>query len=121
MIALLSAGCTRIEQNDQKKSQLAVGASGETAMTLSVENLDAPLGAEIRGLDISKPLDRSEIGAIEEAWRTRLVVVFRGQTLSDPQLLAFSRYFGELDPPGPNPYGEPFNKQFPQINVIQCH
>jgi taurine dioxygenase len=33
-------------------------------------------------------------------------------------LLAFSRQFGELDPPGPNPYGEPFNKQFPEINVI---
>jgi taurine dioxygenase len=44
--------------------------------------------------------------------------VFRGQTLSDPQLIAFSRNFGELDPPGPNPYGEPFNKQFPELNVI---
>src|SRR4030095_13619619 len=33
-------------------------------------------------------------------------------------LLAFSRQFGELDPPGPNPYGEPFNKEFPEINVI---
>jgi len=42
----------------------------------------------------------------------------RGQALSDPQLLAFSRLFGELDPPGPNPYGEPFLKQFPEINVI---
>ena len=28
------------------------------------------------------------------------------------------RNFGELDPPGPNPYGEPFNKQHPEINVI---
>jgi taurine dioxygenase len=33
-------------------------------------------------------------------------------------LLAFSRRFGDLDPPGPNPYGEPFNKQHPEINVI---
>jgi taurine dioxygenase len=46
------------------------------------------------------------------------VIVARGQRLSDPQLLAFSRQFGELDPPGPNPYGEPFNKEFPEINVI---
>ena len=58
------------------------------------------------------------MSAIEDAWRTRLVIVARGQRLSDPQLLAFSRQFGELDPPGPNPYGEPFNKQFPEINVI---
>src|SRR5206468_11749359 len=46
------------------------------------------------------------------------VVLLRGQQLSDPQLLAFSRHFGELDPPGANPYGEPFNKEFPEINVI---
>ena len=43
---------------------------------------------------------------------------FRGQKLSDPQLIAFSRNFGELDPPGPNPYGEPFNKEHPELNVI---
>src|SRR4029453_5707864 len=41
-----------------------------------------------------------------------------GQKLSDPQLIAFSKYFGELDPPGPNPYGEPFNKEHPELNVI---
>jgi len=87
-------------------------------MAVSITNLPAPLGAEVAGIDLSKPLARHDVDAIEQAWRTRLVVVFHGQRLSDPQLLAFSRYFGELDPPGPNPYGEPFNKQFPEINVI---
>ncbi len=87
-------------------------------MTISIRNLDAPLGAEIRGADLSKPLAQNDVAVIEEAWRTRLVVVVHGQSLSDPQLLAFSKYFGELDPPGPNPYGEPFNKEFPEINVI---
>jgi len=61
---------------------------------------------------------RPEIDAIAAAWRERLVLVFHGQTLSDPQLIAFSRNFGALDPPGPNPYGEPFNKQHPELNVI---
>lgn len=87
-------------------------------MTLSIRNLDAPLGAQVRGVDLAQPLGRDDVDAIEAAWRTRLVVVFHGQSLSDPQLLGFSRYFGELDPPGPNPYGEPFNKEFPEINVI---
>ena len=89
-----------------------------TAMPLSIRNLDAPLGAEVSGVDLAEPLARDEVDAIEQAWRDRLVVVVRGQELSDPQLLAFSRYFGELDPPGPNPYGEVFNKAFPDINVI---
>ncbi len=87
-------------------------------MTIAISDIDAPLGAEVSGVDLSAPLSRGDLDCIETAWRTRLVVVIRGQTLSDPQLLAFSRCFGELDPPGPNPYGEPFNKAHPEINVI---
>lgn len=87
-------------------------------MTLLIRNLDAALGAEVDGIDVSKPLPPASIDAIEAAWRERLVVVFHGQSLSDPQLIAFSRHFGELDPPGPNPYGEPFNKAHPELNVI---
>jgi taurine dioxygenase len=87
-------------------------------VAVTIRNLDAPLGAEIRGVDLSKPLAPDDLGAITAAWQSRLVVVARGQRLSDPALLSFSRQFGELDPPGPNPYGEPFNKQFPEINVI---
>jgi alpha-ketoglutarate-dependent taurine dioxygenase len=87
-------------------------------MVISIRNLDATLGAEIDGIDVSKPLPQADIDAIEAAWRERLVVVFHGQSLSDPQLIAFSRNFGELDPPGPNPYGELFNKAYPELNVI---
>jgi taurine dioxygenase len=87
-------------------------------MAISIKNLDAPLGALIDGIDVAKPLPRADVDAIEDAWNERLVVVFRGQNLSDPQLIAFSKNFGELDPPGPNPYGEAFNKEHPELNVI---
>jgi taurine dioxygenase len=87
-------------------------------MAIAVTKLDAPLGARLDGVDLAMPLAQSDVDAIAEAWRTRLVVTAHGQRLSDPQLLAFSRNFGELDPPGPNPYGEPFNKDYPDINVI---
>ena len=87
-------------------------------MAISIRNLDAALGAEVSGIDVSKSAAAVDIAAIEDVWRARLVVVFRGQSLSDPQLIAFSKNFGELDPPGPNPYGEPFNKQHPELNVI---
>src|SRR6516164_4911203 len=85
---------------------------------MQIGNLDAALGAEILDIELSEPLPQAVVAAIEAAWRERLVVVFRGQELSDPQLMAFSRNFGELDPPGPNPYGEPINKEHPEINVI---
>ena len=87
-------------------------------MAVQITNLDAPLGAEVAGVDLSAPLKRADLDAIAAAWRERLVVVFRGQKLTDPQLIAFSRYFGELDPPGPNPYGASFNKAHPELNVI---
>ena len=48
-------------------------------MTLSIRNLDAALGAEIAGVDVSRPLPQSDIDAIESAWRDRLVVVMHGK------------------------------------------
>jgi taurine dioxygenase len=87
-------------------------------VAVSIRNLGAPLGAEVGGIDLSKPVAREDVETIEGVWRDRLVVVFREQKLTDRQLIAFSKYFGELDPPGPNPYGEPFNKEHPELNVI---
>ena len=87
-------------------------------MTMGIENLEAALGAVVHGIDVSRPLAADEVRTLEQVWRERLVVVLRGQKLSDPQLIAFSRQFGELDPPGPNPYGEPFMRKHPELNVI---
>jgi taurine dioxygenase len=68
---------------------------------MEIRNLDAVLVAEVLGIELAAPLRESEVDAIETAWRERLVV-------------PFSENFGELDPPGPNPYGEPFNKAHPR-------
>jgi alpha-ketoglutarate-dependent taurine dioxygenase len=87
-------------------------------VAVSIRNLGAPLGAEVGGIDLSKPVAREDVETIEGVWRDRLVVVFHEQKLTDRQLIAFSKCFGELDPPGPNPYGEPFNKEHPELNVI---
>jgi len=86
-------------------------------MTMAIE-IEAALGAIVRGIDLSRPLAADEVRTLEHVWRERLVVVLREQRLSDPQLIAFSRQFGELDPPGPNPYGEPFIREHPELNVI---
>jgi taurine dioxygenase len=89
-----------------------------TTASFEVVPLDAPLGAEIRGLDVSQPLTAETVAALKEAWDRHLVLVMHGQSLDDDQLLAFTLNFGELDPPGPNPYGEAFLPQYPDINVI---
>jgi taurine dioxygenase len=81
-------------------------------------NLGNSIGAEITGVDLSKPLDTNEISFVKKSWNKSLVLRFRNQALSDDDLLRFSRYFGELDPPGPNPYGVTFLPEYPEINVI---
>jgi taurine dioxygenase len=82
-----------------------------------VTPLASALGAEVRGVDL-RHVGAAAFTLIHEAWLRHLVLRFRGQQLTDSQLLALSRLFGELDPPGPNPYGAPFLADFPEINVI---
>ena len=76
------------------------------------------IAADIQDANLSQPLDDVSIAAITEAWNQHLVLRFRNQHLSDADLIRFSSYFGELDPPGPNPYGVTFLPEFPEINVI---
>src|SRR5690349_13441219 len=85
---------------------------------IQVRRIGEALGAEISGVDLARPIAPEVFGEIRAAWLEHLVIRFRSQQLSDPQLLAFSRLFGELDPPGPNPYGKPFLPAHPEMNVI---
>ena len=84
---------------------------------ITVAPLAPALGAEVGGVDL-RAVDTATFAEIKDAWRKHLVLRFRGQVLTDPQLLAFSKLFGDLDPPGPNPHGAPFLADFPEINVI---
>jgi len=86
--------------------------------SIQVKKLADALGAEVSGVDLSLPLAAGTFAEIRKAWLDHLVLRFREQTLSDPALLAFSKLFGELDPPGPNPYGKPFLPEHPEMNVI---
>ncbi|MBO6782759.1 MAG: TauD/TfdA family dioxygenase [Alphaproteobacteria bacterium] len=63
------------------------------------------IGAEISGIDLSEPLGEEAFDRIHAAWLEHLVLIFRDQRLSDADLKAFSRRFGELDQvPGWEPF-----------------
>ena len=85
---------------------------------MEIVRLSPNIGANIAGIDLSKPLSSGVIENIKAAWDEHLVVRFRNQSIRDDDLLRFSKYFGELDPPGPNPYGITFLPEYPEINVI---
>ena len=66
-------------------------------MALTIRKLHGSLGAEIRGVNFSSPLDQDTKSKVEAAWRTYGVLVFRDQDISDAEHVAFSRHFGELE------------------------
>ena len=66
-------------------------------MTIEIIPSRSALGAEVRGVDLSKPLTDDAFMAIQQAWYDHIVLLFRGQKLSDDDLIRFSRHFGELD------------------------
>ena len=53
------------------------------------------LGAEVIGVDLSAPLGHDLVAGLRQAWLENQVLVFRGQSLSDAQLLTVARAFGE--------------------------
>jgi taurine dioxygenase len=57
----------------------------------------AALAADIEGVDLAGALRPEAAAAIKQAWGDHLVLRFRGQRLSDDDLMRFSRQFGELD------------------------
>jgi taurine dioxygenase len=61
-----------------------------------------PLGAEIRCGDL-RSLDDVTALEIRQVWLDHLVVLFRGQRLSDADLIAFGRRFGEFQYSNPLP------------------
>ena len=66
-------------------------------MAIGVTPLHGLFAAEVHGLDLTRPLGREDIAAIEAAIAEHAVLVFPDQRLTDEQQLDFSRRFGELE------------------------
>ena len=69
----------------------------EKPVAVSVVKLHPVIGAEIRGVDLSRPLDDDTVRAIKNAWYDHTVLVFRDQMIDDAQQLAFTRSLGEIE------------------------
>jgi taurine dioxygenase len=57
----------------------------------------AALAADVEGVDLAGPLSPEIMADIERVWGDHLVLRFRGQRLSDDDLMRFSRRLGALD------------------------
>lgn len=63
---------------------------------MEVLKLSNAIGAEVRGIDLTDPLDTQTITAIEEAWAENIVLLFRGQELGLEEHTRFASYFGTV-------------------------
>lgn len=64
--------------------------------TIAVDRIAGALGAEVSGVDLSRPLADTVIAEIRRALIDNCVIFFRDQHLTPEQHLAFGRRFGEL-------------------------
>ncbi len=77
--------------------------------TITIDKLTPILGAEIGGIDLSKPLSNRQQDEIHRALAENLVIFFRDQHISQEQHMAFGRLFGDLHthPAAPSEPGKP--------------
>ena len=66
-------------------------------MSIEIVPTGTPVGAEIRGVDLSQPLGDNVFATIERAYDEYGVIFFRDQHISPPQQVAFTRRFGEIE------------------------
>jgi len=86
-------------------------------MPVTVKPLNAAVGAEISGVNLAQ-LSDAEFAPIEQAWNRYSALLIRDQTLTDDDLLSFSRRFGELDPPPNQAHGRQSPEGYPDIYVV---
>ena len=86
-------------------------------MSVTVTPLTSAVGAEVGNVDLTS-LNTQEFAQIEATWHRYSVLLVRGQKLTDDDLLAFSRRFGELDPPPNQERGRQSPPGYPDVYVV---
>lgn len=79
---------------------------------MEVKPLSGVMGAEVRGVDLSRPID---LERIQQAFDRHLLLVFPAQAIEPAQHIAFSRAFGDLQVHVLDQYRHP---QYPEIYLL---
>ena len=86
-------------------------------MPLTIRPVTPAVGAEISGVNLSR-LSDADFAQIEHAWNRYGALLFRDQKINDDDLLAFSRRFGDLDPPPVQEHGRQSPEGYPDVYVV---
>ncbi len=66
-------------------------------MSVSIRQIHPVFVGEVSGIDLTQPLSREEVAAIEAGMDRYAVLVYHDQKITDEQQMAFSRNFGALE------------------------
>jgi taurine dioxygenase len=83
---------------------------------INVTPLGYAVGGQVTGLDLRKPMSSSELEAVTAAWHKHLVLVFPGQDLTPPQLIAFTSQLGEIERNENVPYYR--HPEYPEVLLV---
>jgi taurine dioxygenase len=87
----------------------------EVLVNTEVRPLGPVMGAEVSGVDLSRPVAQEIFQRIKEAFHRYLLLVFPDQHIDEAQQIAFSRRFGELQVHVLDQYRHP---RYPEIYVL---
>jgi taurine dioxygenase len=93
-------------------------------MSLVIEKAHPEIGARVRGVDLSKPVDAETAAAIRKAFDDHIMLVFPDQTLDEAQHLRAAEIFGRVamrkkPVSGPGPGGD-FDTPFMLVtNIVE--
>jgi alpha-ketoglutarate-dependent taurine dioxygenase len=74
-------------------------------MTMDLRDLPGPLGTEVRGLDLRRPLDVEQVERLRTTFDRRHLLLFPEQVLTGAEHVAFCRHFGPISPESRDGYG----------------
>lgn len=76
--------------------EVAISSSTQKTSTLQIRRTGVFLGAEITGVDLTKPLSKADQEAIAAAHVEHGVIALPNQKISSEDMMRFAGYFGEL-------------------------
>jgi taurine dioxygenase len=91
-----------------------------TVAALDIVKLTPHIGVEVRGIDLTRPLDAATVEALRGAWLDHIVLLFRGLTLEQADLLRAAEVFGTVAPMArpKDEYPKGYAKLLPNIMLI---
>ncbi len=89
-------------------------------ISFQVEKLTRHIGAEIRGIDLNQIQSAETMAALKQAWLENIVLLFRGQKLTQEAQLRATEFFGKIGylarPANEYPVG--YDKLLPNVMLI---